>query len=65
MSPNEALVLCTAYESGVGHGLKDDHFREQFVRGTNEALFYRIGWGKGKDMRNNQDREEMPRFIKE
>ena len=61
MNHKEIFDICMAYESGIGHGLKDDHYREQFINGSNEWIAYRYGYGHGKDLRKNN---EIPRFVK-
>ena len=46
---SKVYMICNAYESGIGHGLKKDGLCNPYTPGTDEHEAYGVGYQEGVD----------------
>ena len=47
MTVSKIFMICNAYESGVGHGMKNDGLENPYIPGSDEHEAYDIGYQEG------------------
>lgn len=48
--------ICDAYESGIGHGIKDDKLPNPYSEHSYEHQAYKLGYRKGLEIKESEEK---------